>query len=278
MNNRTVTLTLAASRTTVFSFLTSLRNYPAWASQTCLALREEGTHWRALTPYGELFFEIESHAHFGVIDFRSGLCLDAMETTPVRIIDLPGGGCAVSFTFFHAPDVPIELYEKQYQALLNDLRGLVTRFGGGEVHAPVPAAATFYPNLVTGRFTETWDFYTALLGFRTIFECDTYVHLMHPRSGAQLGLLREEADGCATQPEVVNATDGRGFWVSLDVADADAEHARLMAAGVEIVQPPEDHAWGERNFIVRDPNGVLIIIAHRTAHFSEATQCEAELV
>src|SRR5882724_7108974 len=110
MKNRTVTLTLSASRATVFSFLTNLKNLSEWATEFCHAVREEGSNWKVLTPYGELFFEIEADARTGVIDFKSGVCLDALETMPARIIDLPSGGCAASFTFFQAEDVPVELY------------------------------------------------------------------------------------------------------------------------------------------------------------------------
>ncbi len=125
--------------------------------------------------------------------------------------------------------------------------------------SPRPAAA-FYPNLVTARFHETWDFYTTHLGFRTVAEHGSYVHLEHP-SGPQMGILRHEVDG--DQAELVSATDGRGFWISLDVDDADADHARLIAEGVSIPTPIEDKPWGDRQFMVKDPNGILIAIAHR---------------
>lgn len=126
------------------------------------------------------------------------------------------------------------------------------------IDPPSPASGrAFYPGIVTARFYETWDFYTTHLGFRTVLESDFYVQLVHP-SGAQLGILRQELDGSPS--ELVSATDGRGFWLGIDVADADAECARLRAAGVEIVSPPEDKPWGERHCVVRDPNGVLILI------------------
>lgn len=126
-----------------------------------------------------------------------------------------------------------------------------------------PAAAasfrSFYPGLVTARFYESWDFYTTHLGFRTVEENDAYVDLRHP-NGCGLALLRQEtADDVS---ELVSATDGRGFWLGLKVDDADAMHARLLAAGVPIVHAPEDKPWGERHFVVRDPNGVLIYVAH----------------
>ena len=104
------------------------------------------------------------------------------------------------------------------------------------------------------------DFYTTHLGFRTVTECGIYVQLAHP-TGAQIAVLRHEVDGPVR--ELVSATDGRGVWLNLDVVDADAEHRRLTQAGVEIASPLEDTSWGDRQFIVRDPNGVLISIAHR---------------
>jgi len=133
----------------------------------------------------------------------------------------------------------------------------MTEFARAE---PATGALAFHANLVTARFEDTWGFYTELLGFRTIIEVDGYVHLEHP-TGAQLGLMRHELDG--DWPELVTGTDGRGMWLSLNVDDADAEHKRLRALGVPIVEPPKDRPWGERCFVVRDPNGVLVFIAHK---------------
>ena len=39
---------------------------------------------------------------------------------------------------------------------------------------------------------------------------------------------------------------GQGLIYCFGVEDADAEHARLAAAGVKIVEEPEDKPWGER--------------------------------
>lgn len=126
---------------------------------------------------------------------------------------------------------------------------------------PVPLATrAFYPNLVTARFDETWEFYTTQLGFRTVAEHHAYVHLAHP-AGHQLGLLRHEVDG--ELAELVSGTDGRGFWISMDVPDVDREYARLLEAGVSMAEPIQNKPWGDRQFMVRDPNGVLIAIAQR---------------
>ena len=41
------------------------------------------------------------------------------------------------------------------------------------------------------------------------------------------------------------------------VTDVDAHHARALAAGAEVVQPPEDKDYGGRGYGCRDPEGNL---------------------
>ena len=260
MKNRTVTVTVPADRDDVFRFLAELSNLPIWASESFQRLRyEEDGCAKVWTPTGEVFVALMVDESTGVIDLMTGSRRDEMMLWPLRVIRR-SHGAAVSCTLFQAADEPDEFFERSYTALLADFRGLTQRFGQGQLHAPTNERAAFYPGLVTGRFYETWDFYTTHLGFRTLAECDIYVQLAHP-TGAQIAVLRHEVDGPVR--ELVSATDGRGVWLNLDVVDADAEHRRLTEAGVESASPLENTSWGDRQFIVRDPNGVLISIAHR---------------
>lgn len=260
MNNRTVTLTVPADRDDVFSFLSGLENLPSWATESCRELRRVGAHWKLCSADGDRYVALLADERTGVIDLLTGEQPDEMAAESWRVVRLPHGA-AVTCTLFQSADQADEMFARHYAARVIELRSLGARFGGGEVHAAAGDGTPFYPNLVTAKFYETWDFYTTFLGFRTVAECGVYVHLAHP-GGAQLGVLKHETDGSPV--ELISATDGRGFWVNLDVADADAEHERLRTAGAPIVMPPEDKPWGERMFIVRDPNGVLISIAHRS--------------
>ncbi|MFT3869872.1 MAG: VOC family protein [Nibricoccus sp.] len=128
--------------------------------------------------------------------------------------------------------------------------------------------------LVTEKFFETWDFYTEMLGFRTLDENETCVLLMHP-SGVRLEVLKHETN--ERDAELVSATDGRGFWLNLEVDDVEAEYRRLCAGGVQLVHPPEERTSGRRTFTVRDPNGVLISIANRWETPVSLCQCSAEV-
>ncbi len=261
MKTHTLTLSVAAAGDEVFTWLADPANLSRWTCNFIRRIAPVDTGWRGQSAFGDTFFSLKIRPEMGLLDLLIGTELDQMNIFPMRVVNLPHGS-AIILTLFQPPGVPGEIYRAAYYSFLSDLRGLMRRFGGGELNARFDDENGLHTSLVTRRFYDSWDFYTAILGFKTLCECDVYVHLQHP-SGAQLGLLQEEVDGVPA--ELIPATDGRGFWLNLDVADADAEYTRLRALGVEISEPPQDRPWGERSFEVRDPNGVVIFIGHRIA-------------
>jgi uncharacterized glyoxalase superfamily protein PhnB len=56
-----------------------------------------------------------------------------------------------------------------------------------------------------------------------------------------------------TSPDDLDGVETRGAYIV--VADADAAHARAVAAGGRIVRPLQDTSYGSREFAVRDPEG-----------------------
>lgn len=119
----------------------------------------------------------------------------------------------------------------------------------------------FYPNIVTADLPGTWEFYTTWLGFHTRSETGGSVVLEHP-GGARLGLLAYEQDGPLA--EWIPATDGRGWWLRIEVDDVEAEHSRLVEAGLPLALPLAMRR-GERSFAVRDPNGVIVSVVQAAA-------------
>jgi uncharacterized glyoxalase superfamily protein PhnB len=67
---------------------------------------------------------------------------------------------------------------------------------------------------------------------------------------------------CAEAGMRTTATTGQGLWLGLAVPAADAECARLESEGMQIIQPPTDQPWGERTLLLRDPDGMLVYLAH----------------
>ncbi|MFI6737678.1 VOC family protein [Nonomuraea sp. NPDC050451] len=115
---------------------------------------------------------------------------------------------------------------------------------------------SFYPVICTTRLQESRDFYTGLLGFETTFKADWYVSLRRPGTPPyELALLDHTHP---TLPEAYR-TPVRGLLLNFEVEDVDAEWERLVVgAGLTAELALRSEDFGQRHFIVADPNGVLI--------------------
>jgi catechol 2,3-dioxygenase-like lactoylglutathione lyase family enzyme len=111
-----------------------------------------------------------------------------------------------------------------------------------------------YAGYVTANLPETRDFFVDKLGFGIAFESDWFVLLKLGQ--AQIGLLAPEQQG--QSPLFRRAYPGHGAWITFDVPDVDAIHAKAVAAGIPIAVPLRDEAWGERHFSVVAPNGLAL--------------------
>jgi catechol 2,3-dioxygenase-like lactoylglutathione lyase family enzyme len=115
---------------------------------------------------------------------------------------------------------------------------------------------SFYPVLGTTRIAESHAFYARWFGFETTFEADWYVSLRRPGPPAyELALL--DPDHPTVPPGFRHPA--RGLLLNFEVDDVDAEWRRLVEEGglrPELALRSED--FGQRHFIVADPNGILI--------------------
>jgi catechol 2,3-dioxygenase-like lactoylglutathione lyase family enzyme len=130
---------------------------------------------------------------------------------------------------------------------------------------------SFYPVICTSRLAESRDFYTGLLGFEPTFEADWYVSLRRPGPPAyELALL----DFAHPTLPAAHRAPVRGLLLNFEVADVDAEWERLVASGpLTAALPLRSEDFGQRHFIVADPNGVLIDVitpVAPTADFADA--------
>jgi len=114
---------------------------------------------------------------------------------------------------------------------------------------------SFYPVLMTRDVTATAAFYQAHFGLIAAFESDWYVHLQGAADPAvNLAILN------GSHPTIPEAGRGlaAGLLLNFEVEDVDAVHARLSEAGLPMLLALRDEPFGQRHFITRDPNGVLI--------------------
>lgn len=119
-----------------------------------------------------------------------------------------------------------------------------------------------YPLLITEKFKECAEFYTKNFGFTAVFEENWYVHLLHKKSGAELGFMTPNSD---SQPKQLHAGFSSGGMVySFEVKDAKSEYERLSdKSEVEIILELKDEPWGQRHFIVHDPAGVYVDVVQQ---------------
>jgi hypothetical protein len=128
MKTRTVTAVLDAPREEVFRYLAEVDNLPEWATEFARELKHENGKVKVVNGLGEFFFSIESDPDTGVIDMFAGPTEDELALFPTRVVALPGGRAAYSFTMFQGREMPDELFESQYQALLREFDNIRGRF------------------------------------------------------------------------------------------------------------------------------------------------------
>ena len=99
------------------------------------------------------------------------------------------------------------------------------------------------------------------LGFNVAHSDDEYSEV--ELSGFKIGLItmRDEAEFAK---DSVAADRGKGMYVYLTVEDVDAWYAQLIEKGIVPATEPRDWPWGNREFIVKDPDGYKLCFWHRS--------------
>ena len=128
MTSRTATAVLNAPKEEVFAFLAEIDNLPRWATEFARELRYEDGKAKVVNGLGEFYFRIAADADTGVIDMYAGPTEDALALFPSRVVELPGGTSAFTFTMFQAPGMPDELFDSQYESLLRELENVRHEF------------------------------------------------------------------------------------------------------------------------------------------------------
>lgn len=128
MESRTVTTILAAPKEEVFAYLSQVENLPGWATEFARELRYEDGKVKVVNGLGEFYFAIDADAETGVVDMYAGPSEDELGLFPTRVVGLPGGASAFTFTMFQAPGMSDELFETQYESLLRELENLRSIF------------------------------------------------------------------------------------------------------------------------------------------------------
>ena len=128
MSSRTVTAVLEAPKEQVFDYLSQIANLPKWASEFARELKYEDGKAKVVNGLGEFYVSIDADPDTGVIDMYAGPTETELALFLTRVVALPAGGSAFSFTMFQGAEMPDEVFESQYQSLLREFENIKREF------------------------------------------------------------------------------------------------------------------------------------------------------
>jgi catechol 2,3-dioxygenase-like lactoylglutathione lyase family enzyme len=133
---------------------------------------------------------------------------------------------------------------------------------------PLGGWAMGLTELMVSDYPRSYRFWTDVLGFARAFERpeQRLACLRHP-DGAQVMMYQQDGDW-ETGP--MEPPFGRGVVIQVFVRDAAAAAARVTAGSVPFYVPLRekwrdwgDRLGGQREFLVQDPDGFLVMVAER---------------
>jgi hypothetical protein len=130
MRSETVTAVLPAPHRAVFEYMSDIEKLPEWATEFARELKRDGQDYKVVNRLGELYFDIKADPETGVIDMFAGPSKDQLAIFPTRVIQLPDGRTAFSFTMFQGPGMPDELFESQHESLKREFANIAAAFPG----------------------------------------------------------------------------------------------------------------------------------------------------
>lgn len=127
MDVKTVNVITNVDADELFEFLSKVENHPKRATEFIQELRKEGTDYKAVTPFDEQYYLVESDSDTRIIDIFVGETKDEMALFPNRVISLPRRRSVYQFTMFRNDTMPEEVFKEQYESLKRELTNIESR-------------------------------------------------------------------------------------------------------------------------------------------------------
>ncbi|MCL2674023.1 MAG: hypothetical protein FWE92_01675 [Defluviitaleaceae bacterium] len=115
---------------------------------------------------------------------------------------------------------------------------------------------SIYPVLMTEKLNESTLFYKTYFSFTETFSSGRYISLSHPNGGepALIDAIHKSMPAHYRSP-------AKGMILNIEVEDATRMYKTIQEqnSGI-IVTALRDEAWGQRHFMVEDPNGIPVAV------------------
>ncbi len=114
---------------------------------------------------------------------------------------------------------------------------------------------SLFPDICSTALPESKAFYERLLGFTTVFQIDWYLQMQSPTDpNVQIAFVHRDHHSV---PEAYRQPP-QGVIVTVELNDVDAVFQRALDMRCDIVLDLRSEVWGQRHFMTRDPNGLLV--------------------
>jgi len=119
------------------------------------------------------------------------------------------------------------------------------------------------PNICSDDLPRARDFYVELLGLEVKYDSDWYVQLCAPnKPEVEYGIIQRDHE---LVPKAFRQVP-TGMYITFVVDDVDEIYQKALSMQLDIVQAPQDEFYGQRRFLVKDPNACLIDICSPTTN------------
>lgn len=97
------------------------------------------------------------------------------------------------------------------------------------------------------------------LGFEVTASTDDYSEIGLGNLRVTLVNMRDENEFAG---DSLAGAKGKGMYLYMHVDDVDKEHERQLDLGLSPATDPRDWPWGNREFILKDPDGYKLCFWH----------------
>jgi catechol 2,3-dioxygenase-like lactoylglutathione lyase family enzyme len=177
-----------------------------------------------------------------------------------RFSDMPDAEIlATSFKLYDAQEMVARQHGfDSWQALKAGLSATTRRIKLPPSKATITGAE---PQLLVTDIKRSCEFFHGKLGFSLVFSYgDPPYYAQVRRDAARLNLK------CVERPQIESTIRDREEMLSASMTVGTADEIKLLflefqSAGVIFLQPLKKQPWGAKNFIVKDPDGNLLLFA-----------------
>lgn len=135
------------------------------------------------------------------------------------------------------------------------------------------------PMLLVDDLDATLSFYRDVLGFEVTFamrapnETDFHASVSDGESSLAFG-------PASTLDAAARAQLGAGvmLWFSKQEDDLDAYYARVREGGARVVEEIADQDWGDRTFVIADPDGYQLCFYKTVRDFDPAAYADWQVL